>query len=242
MFKKKTNIQLNFWHGFIVMGIIAIILFIRSCNSNNKYEKDIQTVLDYIENDTVKQYYAKDGTVVDYNSALQVQFDAFLDAQSDSVRKYLKNIRIPRPDVITVYSDRFYVDSIPSVSLNNIANCKFDTTFFIQNPWYNIKGRLTNKELKFGYISIPNKSTIVIGDSKQKWWKQREYIVTVDNSNPYIKTESIQSYTFKEKQSRLSIGPSFGYGFYYDPWKGNIGHGFSISLGLNYRLIGWKKK
>lgn len=234
------KVELKFWHGLVVMGVIALLLQFKSCNSERQHNNDLQTVLDYIANDTVKQYIAEDGTTVNYNNALQVKFDAFLAAQ-DSFKNYLENIKIPKPDVITVYSDRFYVDSIPQIGLG-ITDCDFDTTFSIKDPWYEINGRLTNESLSLQNIMIPNKTTLVIGNRKTKWWKRKEYIATVDNSNPYIKTESLQSFTFKDKQSRLSIGPSLGYSFYYDPWKGNAGHGFTGGLSLNYRVIGWTKK
>lgn len=235
------KLQLNFWHGLLIMGIIAIVLQVKSCSSDRRYNKDMQTVLSYIQNDSVKTYNAKDGTTVEFNNALKIQFDAFLEAQSDSVKTYLKNIRIPKPDVITVYNDRVYIDSIPQVGLN-IQGCEFDTTFNITDPWYEVSGRLSNKALKLESIMIPNKTTFVIGDRKEKWYKKSEYVVTVNNSNPHIQSEGLQSYTFKENRSRWSIGPSIGYGFYYDPWKGNAGHGVTGSISLNYRIIGTKKK
>jgi len=235
------KLKLNFWHGLIVMGIIAVFFGIRSCNVERNYNNDFETVLNYIKNDTVKDYTAQDGTVVNYNNALQVEFEAFLEAYGDSIKKHLGNIKIPKPDMITIYKDRFYIDSIPQVNLG-ITDCDFDTTFKIEDPWYEVSGRITDESLNLENIMIPNKSTIVIGNHKDKWWKKSEYIVTVDNSNPYIKTEGIQSFTFTEKRSRISIGPYVGYGFYYDPWKGNAGHGFNGGVAINYRFVGWKKK
>lgn len=233
------KVELKFWHGLVLMGVLAIFFKIQGCNSDRKYENEVEKNLRY--KDTVMTYQAQDGTLVNFNEALETRLDAFFEVQGDSVKNYLRNIKIPKPDVVTVYSERFYVDSIPQVSLG-LTNCDFDTTFTLDNPWYNINGRVTDEALKINSITIPNKATIVVGDSKQKWWKRKEYIVTIDNTNPYIQTQGIQSYTFKEKQSRLSIGPSIGYGFYYDPWKGNVGHGITGSISLNYRLFGWKKK
>ena len=72
--------------------------------------------------------------------------------------------------------------------------------------------------------------------------EKKEYIATVTHSNPNITTEGIQSFTIEEPRSKWSVGPYVGYGFYYDPWKGNAGHGINGGISINYRLIGWRKK
>lgn len=239
MFVYKKPTTFKFWHGLVLGVLLALILLIRSCSLENAYHSEVERNLAY--KDTVMQYQAKDGVIINYNNALNTKFDAFLEAYGDSIENYLKNIKIPKPDVYTVYSDRVYIDSIPQVGLG-ITDCNFDTTFRIIDPWYEIDGRVSNEALSLKSIMIPNTSTFVIGDKKDKWWKRSEYIVSVTNTNPHIQATGIQSYTFKDDKSRLSIGPSFGYGFYYDPWKGNAGHGFSANLSFNYRLIGWKKK
>ena len=233
------KLGLKFWHGLVVMGIIALSLQFRSCSIEKAYESEVAKNLAY--KDTLKTYVAKDGTIVEFNNVLQTQFEAFLEAQNDSIKNFLENIRIPKPDVITVFTERFYVDSIPSVGLG-ITDCEFDTTFQITDSYYEIDGRVTNEELTLNSIMIPNKATLVIGNRKTKWWKKKEYIATIKHSNPYVQTESIGSYTFQDKQSRWSIGPNIGYGFYYDPWKGNVGHGITGGLSINYRLLGWNKR
>ena len=234
---KKLN--LNFSHGLLVMGIVALLFYMKSCQSDAKYNSEVQKVLEYKED--IKTYIAKDGTIVNYNNNLRTELDAFMEATKDSMRLFLENIKIPKPDVITVYKDRFYIDSIPQVGLN-ITDCDFDTTFQIIDKYYEITGRVTDEALTLKSIMIPNTTTLVIGDMKDKWWKSKQYVATVTHSNPNISTEGISSFTFEEKQSRWSIGPYVGYGFYYDPWKGNVDHGINGGVGVGYRLIGWKKK
>jgi hypothetical protein len=235
----ENKFKLKFWHGIVAMSILLIFIQFRSCNVDRRYEREVDKVRAY--QDAIKNYNAKDGTVIDYNNSLRTTLDAFIEATRDSMRLFLDNIHIPKPDVITVYTDRFYVDSIPQVGLE-IKNCEFDTTFQIIDPYYKVDGRVSNKALSLKSITIPNTSTIVIGDMKAKWWKKKQYIATVTHSNPNIRTKGISSFTFEEKQSRWSIGPYVGYGFYYDPLKGNAGHGINGGVAINYRLIGWKKK
>lgn len=231
--------KVNPWHVALIILGLWLFTQIKSCSVERAYESEVKKNLAY--KDTLQNYAAKDGTFVNYNNVLQTQLEAFFETQNDSIQDFLNNIRIPKPDVITVYKDRFYVDSIPQVNLG-LTDCDFDTTFTITDPYYEIVGRVNNEALSLQSIMVPNKTTLVIGDMKTKWWKRKEYVATVTHSNPYIQTESIGSYTFKEKQSRLSVGPYVGYGFYFDPWKGNAGHGFNGGVAINYRLIGWNKK
>lgn len=213
------------------MGILTILLFIKGCNTEHKYNNEVQKVMEY--RDTVKMYAAKDGTTVNYNNTLKTNIDVLIAAQ-DSMRNVLENLKIPEPDIITIIKERFYIDSIPSIGLNT-TDCKFDTTFAIVRPYYEVKGRVTNKELSLKSIMIPNKMTLVIGDRKEKWWKRKEHIATVTNSNPHISNEGIQSFVLNNERS-WSIRPSVGYGFYYDPWKGSAGHGINAGISINFKI------
>ena len=235
----ENKFKPKFWHGIVLMGVVLLILQFRSCGIERAHDRDLERIAAY--EDTVKTYAAQDGTIVNYNNALKVEMDAFMEATQDSMRLFLDNIKIPEPEVITIIKERFYIDSIPSVSLN-LPDCEFDTTFTITDPFYEIAGRVTDEELSLQSIMIPNTTSIVIGDRKEKWWKKKEYIATVTHSNPYITSEGIQSFTLEERRSRWSIGPSIGYSFYYDPWKGSAGHGLTGGISINYRLIGWKKR
>lgn len=224
----------------ISIAVVVICLFqVRSCHQSNVNQSQLQELQDY--KDTVMFFNTKSGRQLAYNNALKVDFDNYKLLASDSIKQLLNDLDMKKPEYITTIREVIRIDSIPSVALD-IPNCNFDTTFQIINPFYQINGNISNKLLSLKSISIPNTTTIVVGDRKSKWFKKREYIVSVTNSNPNVKTEGIQSYSFHEKESRFSIGPSIGYGIYYDPVKSTIGHGFTGSISINYKLIGWKKK
>lgn len=231
--------KLKFWHGILIMSIVILLLLLDRCNKSRIHDRDVEALRNY--KDTVMQYKGQNGVLVDYNKSLELSRKTFLENTSDSIRRLLENIEIPKPEVITIIKERFYVDSIPSVSLN-LRDCKFDTTFSIKEQYYEVTGQVTDKFLSLKEIMIPNTITMVIGDRKEKWWKKREHIATITHSNPYINSSGIQSFVLQEKQSRWSVGPSIGYGFYYDPWKGNAGHGITGGVALTYRVIGWRKK
>lgn len=232
----KTN-TLKFWHGIVITAIIAI-LFIKGCRLGSTVA--LNSVLDNYK-DTVMFLKTKSGEEVAYNKALKLSFNNFKAAAHDSIQLLLSDLGMKKTDYITIIRTEIQIDSIPSVPLN-ITPSKFDTSFRIKHDHYDIYGRLTNESLSLQRITIPNTSTIIVGDRKPKFFSKREYIVTVTNSNPFLNTTGLQSYTFQEKNSRFSIGPSIGYGFYFDPKNSTVGHGFTASIGIGYRLIGWKKK
>lgn len=231
--------KLTFIHG-VGLGLILLLFFlIRGCQKNNELIELRNRLSNY--KDTVLTYKAKNGELVDYNIALKADRKELLAMMDDTIKEYLKNLRIPKPDAIIVASERWYIDSIPAVGLN-IKGCEFDTTFSIIDRWYEIKGRVTEDILSIQSIMLPNKNTFIIGDRKEKWWKKSEYIITASNTNPHIQTEGIQSFVFNDPKTKLSVGPSIGYGICYNPGTNNITNGFILGIGLNYRIFGFNKR
>lgn len=231
--------ELKFWHSLpIIIGIIILFQF-RSCSEKEVYREEVKKNIEYKE--TVKTYKAKNGELVSYNNTLKTNFKIFVEVQGDSIKKLLENIKIKKPEVIIRYKDTLWITKLKPIYLD-ISGCSFDTLFNIEDTFFNIAGRLNQDSLTIEAISIPNSTTVVIGDVETKWWERKEYITTVMHSNPHIKTSNIGSYTFKDKQSRWTVGPSIGYGIYYDPWKGFSGHGILAGVTINYKLISWKIK
>lgn len=226
------------WIVIAIAVCVVVFLSIGKCNDKRTILAQTEEIANY--KDTAMVFRGKSGELYSYNQALKVSLNTFMASTSDSIKRMFQDLKI-KPSTITIIKEIIRIDSIPSVPLN-IKNCKFDTTFQLINPYYQINGTISNAALSLKSISIPNTATIVVGDQKQKWFKSREYVVTLKNSNPNVKTEGIQSYTFEDKESRFSVGPSIGYGIYYDPVKSAVGHGFTGSIAINYRIIGWKKK
>ena len=53
--------------------------------------------------------------------------------------------------------------------------------------------------------------SLTIGYKKDKWWKRKERVATVTNTNPYIDVQGISSFTIKEdhkwyQKSWIKIG------------------------------------
>jgi hypothetical protein len=102
--------------------------------------------------------------------------------------------------------------------------------FNLNDKYYAINGRSTNKGLFIDELSIPNTQSIVVGNRKQGFLRT-EYRIEVQNSNPYIKTTDIDSYTIKERNKRLGLGLYIGYGL------NNTGLTPQLGVGLSYDVI-----
>ena len=68
------------------------------------------------------------------------------------------------------------------------------------DPNYNMNINLTNKGLTFNTLEFPNRLGITHVDKREKWWKGKESIVTITNSNPYMIVDGITSYTIKKNE------------------------------------------
>lgn len=219
--------------GILIGFIIVILLSIKACNAERHYSNSLIKLSNY--KDTVKTYKSKQGEIVEYNDALETSIEG-LRAIKDSLSDYIDNIDIPEPEVIIQTRTETIIDSIPVIKFVTIDG-KFDTTFRINKPYYSITGNVNNQRLALDSITIPNKTTIVVGEREKKWWQKNEYIITSKNSNPYVNNTGMQSYTLKEKTKKWSIGPTIGYGAFLNSSKGNVGHGFILGIGVSYGLI-----
>lgn len=219
--------------GILIGSVIVTILSIRSCNIKKNYNNSLLEILNY--EDTIKIYKSRTGQLVEYNKALKTDI-TLLASINDSLSNHIKNIKIPKPDVIVKTKTKTIIDSIPAIKFITV-NGVFDTVFNINNEHYSITGNVNNKKLSLDSIIIPNNAIVVVGEKNPKWWRNSEYIVTVENSNPYVNNTGIKSYTFTGKNKNWSIGPSFGYGVCLNPLQNNLSHGFTLGFNIVYDLI-----
>ena len=187
MGEKNSNTMLKLF-PYLIIVIMALIIM----DSKMQYgtlQEDYSTL--------AKQYVAKDGTVVDYNNVLELDIKN-LKYQNDSLIDYFKNLKLNPKNVYnsTIIKETLRIDSIPYPI--HLTDCKFDTTFRIDSIHYKWDTRITNKGFTLSNMEFPNQSTLVLGEKRDKWWKAKESIITVQNTNPYIQTTNIASYSFKK--------------------------------------------
>jgi gas vesicle protein len=186
--------KLKFIHGVIAGAIIAIFFAFDSCKATSDLQRAINDINSY--SDSVKIEKTKNGTLLAYNNSLSVSLDA-LKLANDSLSDYLDNIKVKDPEVITVIETVSTIDTI-KVPIN-VDSCEFNTSFSIDSTYYSISGNVTNEELSINELSINNKMALVVGYKKEKWWKKKEAVATVTNSNPHINVVGISSFNITEE-------------------------------------------
>lgn len=171
-----------------ILVVMAFFLF-DGCQAKKSLEEQNQAILNY--EDSVSFYKTKSGALVASNTALKINSAK----QVAGLEKKIKDLKLRKPKVIIEYRNSVEIDSV-EVPIE-IPCEDFELPFEIDSNYYDIKGVLTNKALKFNSISIPNEQTIAVANKKEKWYKSSVYSVVVKNSNPYIQSTGLQSYTIK---------------------------------------------
>jgi hypothetical protein len=128
------------------------------------------------------------------------------------------------PQVIIQIKEKMVIKEVEVRFVDSIPCPPFLRPFTLSHEFYSIAGSVTNTKLNLDSIQIPNTQSVVIGTKKNGVFKKNEHIVTVQNSNPYMSTGNITSYTIKKKKK------------WYETTSFNIGLGF-IGGVLIYRTV-----
>lgn len=180
----------------ILLGVIAVLCFFwfDSCQARKTAEQQSEDLANY--KDTAMVYKARNGDLISYNKAIEISEKRFT-ALRDSMKKEFKNLKIKnvtsRTEVITVYK----FDTITERFTDTLPCADFRKEFNIDSLHYSLSGEITKRSISFNSVSIPNKQSITVGTKKNGLFKKNDYIVALQNSNPYMQVTGIQSYTFK---------------------------------------------
>jgi len=206
---KAKEMKINFQTGVLLFAV-AIIMFLLfdSCERNKEMYSQSVALSNYT--DSVKTYKDKNGKLIDYNQSMKVSLDVAY-ANVAGLEDKIKTLKLKKPEVVIKYTNSVVLDSI-DIPIE-IPCDDFFLPFLVDSPHYVIDGTLTNRELKFNSIFVPNEQTFVVAKKKPKWYKGSEYVVVVDNSNPYIRSQGLQSYTIKPEKE------------FYEKWYFLVGAG-----------------
>jgi hypothetical protein len=176
----------------IVLGLtIAIMAFIifDGCESRKKIVRQNIELLDQV--DSVSFYKSKSDELIASNEALVITSVN----QIEGLEKELNDLKLKKPRTVIKVNT---VAEIKEVEVLIDVPCEdFNLPFEVDSSYYHIKGLLTNKALKFNSVTIPNEQAIYVADLRKKWWKKKEYSVVVTNTNPYIESVGLTSYTIE---------------------------------------------
>jgi hypothetical protein len=179
-------------------GLVILMLVIaKQCGLRNGDSQRISDLLEYEH--IAKTYKAKDGSLVSYNTNLTVTPED-LALLGDTLLDYIANLELKIKNVhsTTVVTERLRIDTLKIPA--DLTSCEFDTTLQVIDSNYNMDLTITNRGLTFNTLEFPNRLGVTLASRRTKWWKAKESIVAITNSNPYMKTDGITSYTFQQNK------------------------------------------
>ena len=183
---------------FLMIIIILLCLFyIRSCNTQKSSLKTIAALNAYKHE--VKKYKSKNGTTVNYNNTIAVTPED-LKISQDTLLSYIEDLKLKAKNVKSsvIVTERVILDTVRIPVY--LTDCKFDTTVSVQEDYYNMDISITNTGLSLNSLELPNRLGVTLTEKRDKWYKPKESIVAITNSNPYIKIDGISSYNFPHKK------------------------------------------
>jgi hypothetical protein len=183
---------------FITAIVVLSMMLFQQCKDKSVAQDEAAALANY--KDTAMVYQARNGELVTYNTALQIS-EATMRGQMDSLVGAMKNLKIKNPTSYTTINEVVRIDSFPKyVFVHDTIPCApFTKQFSIDSNWYKFDVTLTNKDFAMSNFMMPNQQDILVGTKKNGMFKKNEYIVTVQNTNPYMTTTGIQNYTIKPK-------------------------------------------
>lgn len=178
-------------------------MLLRQCGENKVFENEVEAYLEY--KDTVMVYKAKNGDLIEYNTSLEIS-EKTLRMMNDSLSEALDNIGIKKPEVIIQFKERIVLKEVEIRFTDSIPCDPFFMPFRKSEPFYLISGSVKNNGITLDSIYMPNSQSVVLGTKKNGLFKKNDHIVTVQNTNPYITTTGITSYTIKDRKKWFQTG------------------------------------
>lgn len=196
---------------WLLLAALAIIFFLwqrgeqlKASRDRWKADADIKSQQIDVLHNQYGQQIAQQKTAITSSSAQIKELSAQVFGLSRRMEKKIKEVQafvqVQQRFILrdTIYAN--YTDSsrVPGDSLVMAKDVIIPPrSFFVEDSLYSISGQVLLKTVQFDSISIPNKMALRIAEQKQGWFKPREQVVQVINSNKYIQVEGMQSITLK---------------------------------------------
>ena len=199
----------------IYIGVIVILIFVifRQCNSATQQRQSQESVTEFL-NDTIAYYQNEIGQQVAEKKAIQGDKAALailLSKQIDSTgqlkRLVLKYKNIAAAGNITQETK---IDTV-EIPYEVPVPVDFTRDFAANTDYYSISGTSNQNGVTLTDIQIPNTLSFAIGKKRTGFFRS-EYRIEAINSNPYVQTTGLDSYTLEVPTKRLGLSLYAGYG------------------------------
>ncbi|WP_424493874.1 hypothetical protein [Salinimicrobium sp. GXAS 041] len=219
---------------YAAVVVLAFLLF-RQCDKTAEQRKEKNSIQAFL-NDTISYYDNEIGQEVAQKEAIQGSkqaLEVLLSEKMDSLgqlKRLVKNFR--NVDAAGNVTTVTIIDSIP-VPYEVPVPMEFSRDFEKSTQFYSLSGISTNRGLTINNLTVPNTLSFAIGKKKTGLFSS-EYRIEAVNSNPYVLTTGLDSYTFKSSKGLISLDAQIGYGltvYGATPYAG-VGLGFDLWEGL----------
>lgn len=185
--------QWVYWIG----GALLVSLVVIYCSSPTKKELKQEVQLFYDLQDSIRYYKNRDNSTSAQIKLLEADKKSLgkvLAARDKSLLELLKS----GSTQATVFNTTTQYDTVTEVRVDTV-NAK---PYFIDNTddrWITLRLELKNDSL---YKSITLRDSLSVSFKRvpQGFLKKRKSVVEVTNHNPYVKVNSLQSFSVKEKR------------------------------------------
>ena len=199
--------QLNY---IIIAGLTIICIYLWR-NGNERQNTATNNIAALT--DSVTHYRNKQGLwVAEKKLFLGTEKDLkhIIKSKDKAFQKIIKSFK--KPVAATIIKTEVHIDTvfIPYENPSKFKMPVFELDFSSETKHYTIHGTSTEKGVNILDITIPNTQSIVIGKKKIGFFKY-EHRIEVINSNPLIKTEDVDGFSFRPKPKRFGLGVFVGY-------------------------------
>lgn len=199
----------------IYIGVIVVLIFVifRQCNSATQQRQSQESAAEFL-NDTIAYYQNEIGQQVAEKKAIQGDADALeilLSKQIDSTGQ-LKRLVSKYKNIAAAgnITQETRIDTV-QIPYEVAVPYEFTRDFTKSNEHYSITGSSNQNGVTLTDIQIPNTLSFTIGKKRTGFFKS-EYRIEAVNSNPYVQTTGLDSYTLEVPTKRLGLSLYAGYG------------------------------
>lgn len=258
----KTSVQRNI---LLVLSIVFLLLFIRSCNGNNSQINTLKQNV-FTLNDSLRTYKDKTGHLV-YEKGALISENGDLKKLNVDLANEVKNLKdnplVIIKTVVKVVHDTTYIE------IKSTNPGRWNGNTFTQNfEWdLNNKYSLENYRLIEGNFDIYVDSTFKLSTSKMKIVKDEFSMgmstgftenkdglleIFVKSDYPGFKVSKLDGALIDPKKSdvlkkyfppkRWGLGIYTGYGVSINPVTLSPASGIQIGIGIQYNILQWNFK
>tara|TARA_B110000977_G_C11072281_1_gene489934 strand:- start:55 stop:714 length:660 start_codon:yes stop_codon:yes gene_type:complete len=201
----KLNLTEN-WKHYLVWFIV-LLLFCRVVYGN------IKTLNDYkIEMRKFKLENLSFEDEINERGERIISQDQIILSQKDAIEQgllevnRLKKIKSQVSVVTETIIDTFIVNHTDTIVeyRNGDAFLKLPQSYLYETEHLNFGAEISKIGLKVNNISIFNTSSVTIGYKSNGLFRKKSAVVEIQNSNPYVMTNSVGNVIIKEKQNPLT--------------------------------------